>query len=100
MATTRIRVNATGWQRALILLKDRAAMACVRAINRSLTSARVVMRRNTAADLGLRQGDIEKHIKTEPARKGNLRGAVVATGARIRLIKFNARDRRPRGVTA
>lgn len=106
MAIT-VRVDFSAWRAAIARLVREAPPAMVRAINRSVKSAEVVMVRSVAADLGLRQADIRADgdrakslVVVDHASLANLRGAVVATGRRVPLIKFNARDRRPRGVVA
>jgi hypothetical protein len=67
------------------------------------------MVRAIAADMGLKQGDVKRYVTTRLASVSSaadqLSAAVVASGARIPLIRFSARGPEPsrgrgRGVTA
>jgi hypothetical protein len=97
---TTLTLDTAGWVRGLERLQANAPAAIARALNRSATSANVVMVRGVAQDLGLRQADVKPFIAIRSATPGDLRAQIIASGARIPLIKFNARDRRGRGVTA
>lgn len=99
MAST-LTLDTTGWVRGLGRLEANAPAAIARALNRSATSANVVMVRAIAQDLGLKQGDVKDRIAIRSASPSDLRAQLIATGARIPLIKFNARERLGRGVTA
>lgn len=92
--------KSDGWTRALRGLAQQTPNAIARALNRSATSANVVMLRAIAADMGLRQGDVKPQMAQRSATASNLKAVIEARGARIPLIKFNARDRFPKGVTA
>ena len=100
MASITLSLNSADTQRAIARLRARAVPAIVRALNRAQTSANAVMVRLVAADLGLKQKDIRDGIRLKPATASKLSAEIVATGARIPLVKFSARDRRPRGVSA
>lgn len=92
--------RSDGWTRALRDLAQRMPAAVARSLNRSITSANVVMRREIASDMGLKQGDVTPQIAVRQASQANLVAQLEARGTRIPLIKFNARDRYPKGVTA
>ena len=104
-----MRLNTSGWQRGLERLAQRFPQATARALNRAIASASVVMVREVAADMGLKQGDVKRYITTRlaplAAAADQLSAAVVASSARIPLIRFSARGPEPsrgrgRGVTA
>ena len=95
-----MRIDVSDVERGYRRLQSRFPQVASRAINRSATSARVVMVREVATDMGLRQGDVKPAITTTNATPSRLHAEVVATGKRIPLIKFNARDKYPRGVVA
>lgn len=100
MSTTTVRLDTTNVEAGLRRLQTRVPGAAARAINRSLTSARVVMVRAVASDLALRQADVTPSIHVQQATAARLYGTVEGSGKRIPLAKFKARDRFPRGVTA
>lgn len=105
MATLELRLNTDGWQRGIGRLIQRYPSAVSRALNRAATSARVVMVREIARDLGLRQADVSDRISTRLAaqteflEQDQLVAKVIATGARIPLYRFRARQTKT-GVTA
>jgi hypothetical protein len=97
-----VTLNTTGWVRGLDRLLERAPQAVIRAMNRATTAGRVVMVREVARDLGLRQGDITDTIAVRSAAmvgRGQFTAAVIATGRRIPLSRWRVRQTR-RGVTA
>lgn len=101
-ATVEITFNPTGWNQGLAKLAARYPDAAKRAVNRATTSARVVMVREVARDLGLRQADIQDAISVRAAIQlspDRIAAQIRATGKRIGLIKFGARQTRT-GVTA
>ncbi len=95
-----LQLNVTDWLKGLGNLKAKANPALSRALNRTGTSANVVMVRNVAGDLGLKQADVKGFIRLSLSTPANLRVIIEARGERIPLIKFNARDRFPKGVSA
>jgi ribosomal protein L13E len=95
-----LTLDTKGWVRGLANLQANAPAAIARALNRSVTSANVVMVRAVATDLALRQSDVKERISVRNASPAHLVAQLIATGKRIPLIKFNARERRGRGVTA
>lgn len=104
MATTLdLRLKTEGWERGLNRLTQRFPQAVSRALSRSATSARVVMVRAVAADLGLKQADVQVHVVvkvgTEFLKADEMKAQVIATGARIGLYKFKARQTKT-GVSA
>jgi minor tail protein Z (GPZ) len=102
MATLELRLNTEGWERGLRRLLDRYPVAIRRSLDRAATSARVVMVREIAKDLGLRQADVADRITTRGAVDGagdKMSARIVASGARIPLYRFKARQTRT-GVTA
>jgi predicted transcriptional regulator len=70
-----------------------------RAINRALASGQTVGVREVARDLKLRQADVRKFVKVEPATKFKLLGRIYASAKRLPVILFGARQTRS-GVTA
>jgi hypothetical protein len=98
IASFSLRIKNSGdVEKAIARFKDRARPAIVRALNRSAVSARTVMVRDVAKDFGIRQKDVA--ISVENASPSTLTARVVAQGARLPLITFNARQT-ARGVSA
>lgn len=84
-----------------------APQGIARALNRAATTARAVMAREVATDLGIRVSKVKDQITIESARSDMSSPTVriVVTGTRIKLIEFNAKGPVPsrgrgRGVTA
>lgn len=101
-ATVELTFNSAEWNRAVSRLAAQYPDAAKRAVNRSVTSARVVMLREVAADLGLRQGDVSDRINTRGAiqvTEDRIVGRIIASGSRIPLFRFRARQTAA-GVTA
>ena len=85
-------------------LRKRAPAAQVRALNRSIASANVVMVRAIASDLGVKQGTVKDRTRIELATPQKLRARIYANAKRIPLIDFGAKGPEPsrgrgRGVT-
>jgi hypothetical protein len=84
-------------------IKARAPQAIARSLNRAAVSARVVMVREIARDLSIKQGDVKiHHHEASPAKHAT---RLSASLKRIPLIKFGARGPEPSrgrgtGVTA
>lgn len=102
--TLQLKFNTRDWSRGLTKLRDKAPLAMARALNRSTITARTVMVRATASDIGLKQADVKAAITTRNATPDRLVAQVEAKGAQIPLIKFGANGQRPsrgrgRGVT-
>ena len=100
-----MRFDTSSAEAAFQRLEDRAPQAIARALNRAITSARVVMRRAMATDLGLKQGAVDKQFFVLNARPDKLKASLEVRGKRIPLIEFGARGPEPsrgkgRGVTA
>ncbi len=77
------------------------ARGCNRALSRAAVSGRVVMVREVAADLGVRQADVKAYIRTR-ASAGSLESRIYAWGKRgIDLIDLQASGPEPsRGTGA
>lgn len=99
--TLTLTLKTEGWQRGLDRLIQQYPQAVNRALTRAATSARVVMVREVARDLGIKQGDVTSAIGSPRvlASGDRMAATIVATGARIALYKFRARQTRT-GVTA
>jgi len=95
-----LNLKSDGWTRALRGLAQQTPNAIARSLNRSATSANVVGVRGIAADMGLKQADVKAQIRITNATAAKLIATLEARGSRIPLIKFNARDRFPKGVVA
>ncbi len=85
-------------------LRKKAPVAQMRALNRSITSANVVMVRAIAGDLGVKQGVVKDRIRVEAATPERLRARLYANAKRIPLIELGAKGPEPsrgrgRGVT-
>jgi hypothetical protein len=80
--------------------RQRAPQAIARALNRSLGSAKTVMVRVVAQDMGLRQRDVRDLIRESHAKPEHLVAQLFASFKRIPVYDFSAREERPRGVTA
>jgi hypothetical protein len=85
-------------------IRKKSPIAQVRALNRAITSANVVMVRAIAGDLGVKQGTVKERIRIEQATPERLRARLYANAKRIPLIDFGAKGPEPsrgkgRGVT-
>jgi hypothetical protein len=85
-------------------LRKKAPVAQVRALNRAIVSANVVMVRAIAGDIGIKQGAVKDRIRVEQATPERLRARLYANAKRIPLIEFGAKGPEPsrgrgRGVT-
>jgi hypothetical protein len=85
-------------------LKSRSPQAIVKSLNRAIISARVVMVRDIARDMALKQATVRERIFVEQARPERLEARLSASRKRIPLIEFGARGPMPsrgrgRGVT-
>jgi len=109
MATLSLTLKADGWERGIERLLERYPVAEARALNRAVASAKVVMVREVARDLGLKQSDlsdskgdritVRQAGRSEFLQAHQMSAQVVATGDRIPLYKFRARQTRA-GVSA
>jgi hypothetical protein len=105
MSTCTVQLNTSDVERAMRALKAKAPIAIVRALNKSIASAKVVMAREVASDLGLKIGDVKERISLREARLDNFSATLYAHGSPIPLIDFGATGPEPsrgkgRGVTA
>lgn len=100
-----VRLHSASTEKALDRLKERAPYVCARALNRSITSGRVVMTKAIAQDLGLQQQVVREELVIGEAKPTKLTATLTVRGKRIPLIDFRARGPEPsrgrgRGVTA
>ncbi len=65
-----------------------APNAVARALNRSIVTGRVFMRRAVASDIGLQQGVVDKDFTVMEARPEKLTATLEVQGKRIPLVKF------------
>lgn len=105
MSVFRIQLNTADVERAIRVLKAKAPIAIVRALNKSIESAKVAMAREVATDMGMKIGDVKKRIGVTPARSDNFIATLHAHGTPIPLIEFGATGPKPsrgkgRGVSA
>jgi hypothetical protein len=100
VASVSLNFKSSSWAKGVRNLQERAPKAIARALNRSATSAEVVMVRSIAQDMALKQGDVRRYVYVRQATPTTLRATISASGSRVPLIMFNARERRGRGVTA
>lgn len=100
-----VNLDTRSTERAFQQLKDRAPIAIARALNRAGASAKTVMVREVAKDLGTKAGDIRDRIGIMEALAHRLQVTLTASSKRIPLIDFRARGPEPsrgkgRGVSA
>jgi len=101
MAGTVCRLHSEVAEAAFRHLGADAPVAASRAINRALRSAKVVVGRLTAKDVGLTVGDVRKVLYEREALPARLTAKLSAGAKRLPLIKFAARGPYPsrgRGV--
>lgn len=97
-----MELKTEGWVQGLNKILDRGPQAILRAMNRAAISGRVVMVREIARDLGLRQAALADTIAVRTAAmtgRGTFVASVVATGKRLPLSRWKVRQTR-QGVTA
>jgi hypothetical protein len=90
-----LRFRSEEAEAAFRRIEAAAPAAVARALNRTITSSRVFMRRAVANDVGLLQRDVDKDFRVSPARPDNLRAVLEVRGKRIPLVKFGARGPLP-----
>lgn len=91
-----ISLDLRGLNRIVDRLTDtQMAAAQARALNRGRNSARTVMVRATARDLGLVQREVRDRIYLRDAKPGHLEAALVPSRTRLPLILFSARGHEP-----
>jgi hypothetical protein len=100
-----VRLNTADFERAIRALKAKAPIAIVRALNKSIESAKVAMAREVSTDMGLKVGDVKNRISVREARGDNFSATLYASASPIPLIEFGATGPEPsrgkgRGVTA
>lgn len=104
-AVVNLTFKSQDWTRAIRQLKARSPRAIARALNRSGASAKTLLARETARDLGLKVSVVKDAIRVFEANPGQETVTLFASGRRIPLIQFNARGPEPsrgrgRGVSA
>jgi hypothetical protein len=85
-------------------IRKKAPVAQVRALNRAIVSANVVMIRAISGDLGVSAKTVRERINVQQATPERLRARLYANAKRIPLIDFGAKGPEPsrgrgRGVT-
>jgi hypothetical protein len=100
-----IQVNVAETLRAFERMQAFAPQAIVRALNRSIASAKTAMVREVAVDTGLKSGDVRERIWVREARADQLVAELHASAKPIPLIDYGATGPEPsrgkgRGVTA
>jgi hypothetical protein len=95
MSTCTVRLNTADVERAMRVLKAKAPIAIVRALNKSIASAKVVMAREVSSDMGLKVGDVKERISLREARLDNFTATLYAHGSPIPLIDFGATGPEP-----
>jgi len=93
MVTMRFRSEDA--EAAFLRFEQNAPNAIARALNRSITSARVFMRRTVADDVGLQQNVVDKDFSVMEARPDKLKATLEVKGKRIPLVKLGARGPLP-----
>jgi hypothetical protein len=101
----RLQFDTRDAERAFKRLHDRAPLAIMRALNRSIASARTAVASPIAKDLGMKVGDARDRIAIREARLDTLVAQLRASAQRIPLIEFKATGPEPsrgrgRGVTS
>lgn len=99
MSTFALRYRDEQIQAAITALGDRAPKAISRALNRAATSTRAMHARQIAADMRLKVGSVREQLKIRNARPDDLVARISASGKRLPLTDFGARQTR-KGVTA
>jgi len=100
-----VTVNSAETARAFDRLQASAPQAIVRALNRSIASAKTAMVRVIAQDTGLKQADVRERVWVREARPDRLVAALQASPARLPLLLYGATGPEPsrgqgRGVRA
>lgn len=81
--------------KAILRLKEKAPNAIARSLNRAAGSARTVMVREIARDIGLKQGTVREQLVTREARPDKLHTTIEASGKQIPLIDLGASGPEP-----
>lgn len=97
--SVQIRHDTREVERLLSGLGRDANKVITRALNRTLSSVNTVATRAIAKDMGVAQKVIKPSLYTRRASFHNRRAELVATGRRIPLIAFRAKETKTRGVT-
>lgn len=89
----------------LTKLGQHGIFAQVRALNRSIGSARTLLSREVSRDMGLRVSVVKDRIRVQEATQTSLRARLSTSAKRVPLAEFSARGPMPsrgrgRGVTA
>lgn len=105
MAASVLRLDLTDVYAQIAALKRRAKPAIARALNRSANSAKTIMVREIAKDLGIKQKNVKESVVVRNAAPDHLTATFYASARRIPLMDFRAKGPNPsrgkgRGVTA
>lgn len=100
-----LNLDTSACVRNLDKLKTRAPVAQARAMNRAIGSARTVVTRLVAADMGLKASDVRAKLEIREATPARLVATLFASPKRLGVIAFGAKGPTPsrgrgRGVTA
>jgi hypothetical protein len=96
-----LTVDSRSRDRAFELLgKKNATKACVRALNRSIASARTLAVKVVRQDMGLKAGVVRDRITVIKATASRQIARLAATTERTPLINFNAKALKRGGVKA
>jgi hypothetical protein len=88
-----VQIDTRQLKQAIAQLKEKAPLACARALNKTAASANTQARRTIAKDMKTKQADIQKKLKVVKARRTDLEATLGASGDRIPLVYW-ARDNR------
>lgn len=95
MASIAIKVNSEEAERMLAMFPERTTKATVRAVNRSVSSGRTLMKRLIAKDTGIKAGDVDAAFRVRNATYGRPEAELSISKKRLPLIAFGARGPEP-----
>lgn len=91
----KLTLNPSQIDKALSRIASSYPKAVARAVNRAASSARTVMVRSVAKDLGIKQATVRERIPINKATAQKLTASLECVGARIPLIEFGAKGPEP-----
>lgn len=92
MITVDLRADMREVEKTLRGLRDGTPTVMSRAINRTLTPIRATAAREIAKDMKIKVGTARRAMRLQRATPARLSGAVTASGRRLPLIDFGARQ--------
>lgn len=95
MTTLSLTLDTRQTTAAFRRLREKTPIAIARALNRSADSGKTVMVRAMSQDLGIKVSDVRDTVGVSRARPDRHEAQLIATGARIPLIKLHARGPEP-----